>query len=211
MWPFRMRRGSALFVLMLAAALPLSAADAQVGGPYGSPVRFSPKPGTTLALEGRGPFRGTIEIRREGSGVTVVNELDLDHYVMGVREVPGHWPMEALKAQAVAARTYALWEINKGYWKRFGFDVCATVSCQVYQGATAELGERGKRWTAAVRATSGQVLYEAPGKPALTRYHSTSGGRTLNNEVVYPSDGARTYLKAVDDPFDKVSPLHTWT
>ena len=118
--------------------------------------------------------------------------------------------MEALKAQAVAARTYALWEIHKGYWKRFGFDVCATVSCQVYQGATAEQGERGKRWVAAVKATAGEVLYESPGKPALTRYHSTSGGSTLANEAVYPSDGARPYLKAIDDPFDDVSPLHTW-
>jgi stage II sporulation protein D len=205
-----MRRASALVLLVFLAATPLGPADAQVGGPYGSPVRFTPKPETTLSIEGRGPFRGTIEIRREGSRVTIVNELDLDHYVMGVREVPGHWPMEALKAQAVAARTYALWELQKGYWKRFGFDVCATVSCQVYQGATAELGERGRRWSAAVRATSGQVLLESGGAPALTRYHSSSGGRTLNNETVYPTDGARPYLKSIDDPHDKVSPLHEW-
>ena len=205
-----MRRASALVLLVLLTALPSGAADAQVGGPYGSPVRFTPKPDTTLTLEGRGPFRGTIEVRREGGALTIVNELDLDHYVMGVREVPGHWPMEALKAQAVAARTYALWEVNKGYWKQFGFDVCATVSCQVYQGATAELGERGRRWAAAVRATSGQVLLEGDGKPALTRYHSSSGGSTLNNETVYPSDGARPYLRAIDDPHDSVSPLHRW-
>lgn len=203
-----MRRALLPLFLLTVIALPQSAA-AQVAGPIGSPVVFTPKAGTTLTLEGRGPFRGTLEVRRE-STLTVVNALDLDHYVMGVREVPGNWPMEALKAQAVAARTYALWEIQRGYWKQFGFDVCATVSCQVYQGATAELGERGKRWVAAVKATAGHILYEAPGKPALTRYHSTSGGSTLNNEAVYPSDGARPYLKAIDDPFDKVSPMHTW-
>ncbi len=204
-----MRRALLPLLFLSVIALPRTAA-AQVAGPIGSPIVFAPKDGTTLSLEGRGPFRGTLEVRREGGQLTVVNTLDLDHYVMGVREVPGSWPMEALKAQAVAARTYALWEIQKGYWKQFGFDVCATVSCQVYQGATAELGERGKRWTAAVRATSGQVLFEAAGKPALTRYHSTSGGSTLNNETVYPSDGERSYLQAIDDPFDKVSPLHTW-
>jgi stage II sporulation protein D len=194
-------------VLFLCAAVALPA-TAQPGS-YGAPVRFAPKEGTTLRLEGKGPFRGALEVRREGGAITVVNELDLDHYVMGVREVPGSWPMEALKAQAVAARTYALWEIDKGYWEQFGFDVCATVSCQVYQGATAELGERGRRWSQAVRETAGEVLLHE-GKPALARYHSTSGGRTLANEVVYPSDGPRPYLKGIDDPFDKVSPLHTW-
>ncbi len=203
-----MRRLGPLIALL--ALLSVTHPAAAQTGSYGAPVRFAPKPGTTLTLEGRGPFRGTIEVRREGGALTVVNELDLDHYVMGVREVPGSWPMEALKAQAVAARTYALWEIGKGYWKRFGFDVCATVSCQVYQGATAELGERGRRWSAAVNATKAQVLLDADGKPALTRYHSSDGGRTLDNAVVYPSDGARPYLRAVDDPFDKVSPLYRW-
>ncbi len=205
-----MRRALVLFLLIFAAWVPPTPTHAQVGGLIASPVRFTPKRGTTLAIEGRGPFRGIVEIRREGGALTLVNELDLDHYVMGVREVPGQWPMEALKAQAVAARTYALWEVQKGYWKRFGFDVCATVSCQVYQGATAEQGERGRRWSAAVRATAGQVLFEADGKPALTRYHSSSGGRTLANEVVYPSDGRRHYLGAIDDPHDAVSPLHSW-
>jgi stage II sporulation protein D len=160
-------------------------------------------------VEGRGPFRGTIELRRRGGALDVVNELDLDSYVMGVREVPGRWPMEALKAQAVAARTYALWEVDKGYWQQFGYDVCGTTSCQVYQGADAEADERGARWVQAVRETAGQVLLHE-GKPALTRYHSTSGGRTLPNEVVYPSDGPRPYLTGIDDPPDSVSPLHRW-
>lgn len=205
-----MRRVLPVLLVTIASAWPVAIATAQAGAPIGSPVVFRPKPGTTLNLEGRGPFRGAIEIRREGGALTIVNELALEHYVMGVREVPGGWPMEALKAQAVAARTYALWEVDKGYWKRFGFDVCATVTCQVYQGATAELGERGRRWRSAVEATAGQVLLDAEGKPALTRYHSTSGGRTVNNEIAFGNDGPRDYLKAVDDPFDKVSPLHRW-
>ncbi|MGH2759326.1 MAG: SpoIID/LytB domain-containing protein [Actinomycetota bacterium] len=200
---------SALTVVCAALAVLPSPATAQIGGPIGAPVVFRPKPGTTLHIEGRGSFLGSIEIRREGSGVTIVNELDLESYVSGVREVPGLWPMEALKAQSVAARTYALWEKERGYWQRFGFDVCGTVSCQVYQGADAQLGERGKRWTEGVRATAGEVLLHE-GAPALTRYHSSSGGTTLANEVVYPSSGPRPYLRSVDDPHDRVSPLHRW-
>lgn len=207
-----MRRVACVLLLVAAACSATVAAPAPVSaqaGPVGSPVVFRPRPGTTLRIEGLGPFHGIVEIRREGGGLTIVNELDLDRYVEGVREVPGMWPMEALKAQAVAARTYALWEKERGYWTRFGFDVCGTVSCQVYQGAAAGLGERGRRWTAAVRDTAGEVLLHR-GEPALTRYHSSSGGRTLANEVVYPSAGPRPYLRAVDDPFDKVSPLHRW-
>jgi SpoIID/LytB domain protein len=187
---------------------PMATSQA-IGGTIGAPVVFHPLPKTTLQIEGKGPFHGSIEVRREGSGLTIVNDLALDQYVAGVREVPGGWPMEALKAQAVAARTYVLWEIEKGYWKRFGFDVCGTTSCQVYQGATAEQGRRGRRWLQAVRDTTGQVLLYQ-GRPALTRYHASSGGRTLPNEVVYPQDGPRPYLRAVDDPEDRLSPLHRW-
>lgn len=207
-----MRRATsvtALFVVCAALAALPTPARAQLGGPIGAPIVFRPKPGTTLHIEGRGSFHGTVEIRRDGSGVTIVNELDLESYVAGVREVPGMWPMEALKAQSVAARTYALWEKERGYWQRFGFDVCGTVSCQVYQGADAQLGERGRRWTEAVRSTSSEILLHQA-EPALTRYHSSSGGRTLPNEVVYPSAGPRPYLRSVDDPFDRVSPLHRW-
>lgn len=207
-----MRRAFTLFALTLVAvaltAVP-APVRAQIAGEIGSPIVFRPKPGTMLSVDGYGPFFGSIEIRRDGSGVTIVNDLDLDSYVAGVREVPGMWPMEALKAQAVAARTYAMWEKDRGYWLRYGFDVCGTVSCQVYQGAAAVEGERGRRWAAAVRATTGEILvYE--GKPALTRYHSSSGGRTLSNEVVYPTAGPRPYLRGVDDPFDRVSPLYRW-
>jgi len=208
-----MRRSVAITALLILcaalAAVPTPAARAQIGGPIGAPVVFRPKPGTTLHVEGRGSFHGSIEIRRDGSGVMIVNELDLESYVSGVREVPGLWPMEALKAQAVAARTYAMWEKERGYWQRFGFDVCGTVACQVYQGADASLGERGRRWVEGVRSTAGQVLLHE-GSPALTRYHSSSGGRTLANEVVYESSGPRPYLRSVDDPFDRVSPLHRW-
>lgn len=201
-------RRAAITSIVVAIGLALTPAPASAA-PVGSPVVFRPQPGTTLTIEGRGSFHGTVEIRREGGGLSIVNELDLDDYVAGVREVPGMWPMEALKAQAVAARTYALWEKERGHWQRFGFDVCATTACQVYQGAEAEKGERGRRWREAVNATAGEVLLH-DGQPALARYHSSSGGRTLGNEVVYPTSGPRPYLRGVDDPADEVSPLHRW-
>lgn len=204
--PFSLTALTVVCAALVAVPAPVRA---QIGGPIGAPIVFRPKPGTTLHIEGRGSFHGSIEIRRDGSGVTIINELDLESYVAGVREVPGLWPMEALKAQSVAARTYAMWEKERGYWQRFGFDVCGTVSCQVYQGADAQLGERGRRWTEAVRSTAGEVLLHE-GEPALTRYHSSSGGTTLANEVVYPSSGPRPYLRSVEDEFDRVSPLHRW-
>jgi stage II sporulation protein D len=203
-----MRR--AVLVLLVAAVAGIPApAEAQPGSVAG-PVAVRAADGSTLLLEGFGPVHGDLEIRRDGGSLSVVNALTLEDYVAGIAEVPGDWPMEALKAQAVAARTYALWERSREHWQRSGYDVCATTACQVYAGALAERGEGGRRWAEAVRATAGEVLVHA-GEPALTRYHASSGGRTLPNEAVYPSSGPRPYLRAVDDPTDEVSPLHRWT
>jgi stage II sporulation protein D len=202
-----------LLAAILIATFPVAVAPAvgaAVPGPIAAPVRFVPKDGTTLLYGGRGGYGGSLEVRRVGDGLTVINTLSLDGYVAGIREVPPSWPMEALKAQAVAARTYALWELESGHWQKFGYDVCATTDCQVYDGLATTEARNGRRWAEAVRATAGQVLlYE--GRPALTRYHSSDGGRTLDNATVFPSDGARPYLRSIDDPFDKVSPLHAWT
>lgn len=173
-----------------------------------APVAFRPVADGRLVV-GEDTFRGSIEIRRSPSGLTVVNELDLEEYLLGIREVPGSWPMEALKAQVVAARTYALWEMQRGRWVAEGYDICPTVACQVFAGDHAD-GETGLRWAEAVRATEGQVLLDNGG-PALTRYHASSGGATLPNHVAYPGSVARPYLMGVDDPDDAVSPLHTWT
>lgn len=201
-----------LLATILVAAFSVAVAPPSGGaisGPIAAPITFAPKDGTTLTDEGRGEFAGTLEVRRGTGGLTVVNELSLDDYVAGIREVPSSWPMEALKAQAVAARTYALWEVQSGHWQKFGYDVCATTDCQVYDGLVATTGKYGKRWAAAVKQTTGQVLLDN-GKPALTRYHSSDGGKTLANETVFSSDGARPYLVSIDDPFDKASPLHSW-
>ncbi|HVE92619.1 MAG TPA: SpoIID/LytB domain-containing protein [Actinomycetota bacterium] len=202
-----MRRFPAALCLVLLAFSGVGPAQA---APLGGPVVFEPKPGTLLQVAGKGAYRGSIEVRRGASGVTVVNVLDLDSYLMGLAEVPGSWPAEAMKAQAVAARTYALWEAGRGSYRDRGYDICGTTSCQVYSGVAHERGPNGDKWVEAVRATRGEVLLH-DNKPILARYHSSSGGHTLSNEVVYPSSGKHPYLKGVPDEPDDRSPLYRWT
>jgi SpoIID/LytB domain protein len=123
------------------------------------------------------------------------------------------WPLEALKAQAVAARTYALHTLETGpagAAETYGFDICASVECQVFAGADVIEGIKGKRWLRAVQETAGRaLLYER--NPILARYHSTSGGRTLANEQVFTDERAYPYLKGVESTAETESPLYRWT
>ncbi len=118
-----------------------------------------------------------------------VNVVNMDDYVRGViaREMPSSWHPQALRAQAVAARTYASFarRANKDrYWQ-----VCDTTSCQVYGGLPAETVNGNQ----AVAATAGVVL-RSDGRPAFTQYSASSGGWTV--------DGGQSYLRAKKDPWD---------
>ena len=132
-----------------------------------------------------------------------INVVGLDDYVQGV--VPGEmvssWPAEALKAQAVAARSYALATDAGGSV----FDQFADTRSQVYAGMNAETPATN----AAVRATAGQVATFA-GQVATTYFFSTSGGKTENVENVFYGSTLEPYLRGVADPFDKISPRHRW-
>jgi stage II sporulation protein D len=162
--------------------------------------------GSPLALSGA-RYRGTITLRLSGSRVWALNTLGLDAYVRGVvpREMPSSWHLEALKAQAVAARTYSLATTGKCPW--FGSRaLCPTTSDQVYGGLDAET----TRTNNAVARTGGEVLLHN-GAPALTVFSSTSGGKTSSvsdewgsNQSSYP------YLVSVPDPWDTISPHHNW-
>ncbi|MGH2398942.1 MAG: SpoIID/LytB domain-containing protein, partial [bacterium] len=139
-------------------------------------------------------------IRRTPSGrLTAVNELGLEEYLYGVlkMEVNPAWPSEALKAQAVAARTLALYSL--GRFRAEGYDVRATTDSQVYGGISAE----DPRTTAAVDVTRGEIVSFA-GRPIFAAYHSDSGGFTENSEHVW--GGRYAYLKAVPDPFTSATP-----
>ena len=178
-------------------------AGIQVGnaGEFSGPVRFIPAPDTRLFVAIR-PYRGILEIRRTPSGrLTVINELDLEEYLYGVlkMEVDPRWPAEALKAQAVAARTLAIY--NLGRYQSEGYDVRATTDTQVYGGVSAE----DPLTTAAVELTRGEILVYQ-GRPILAVYHSDSGGVTESSEYVW--GGRYPYLKGVPDPF---TPAASWS
>ena len=185
-------------------------------GVVAAPVRFSAGEGVALQVADGRRYLDTLELRLGGPGgsgsddQTLVNELSIEDYVAGVAEMPGRWAAEALKAQAVAARTYAWFQAETGTFADRGYDICDTVACQAFAGASQEEGGSGARWRAAVDATAGEVLLEEDGTPILARYFSTSGGRTLPNEVVFPSSGPRPYLVGTDDPADEASPYHRW-
>ena len=127
-------------------------------------------PGGTFSIAGTGEFRGALELVRSGSGVGVVNHVALEDYVRGIAEVPNGWPIEALRAQAIAARTYAFHEVkSRTSATELGADICPTQACQVYVGVEKERSEGGERWVSAVESTRGQVLLRK-GEPIRAMY-----------------------------------------
>ena len=154
------------------------------------------------AVDGR--FRGNLQVRASSlGGVSAINALGIEDYIRGVvaGEMPSGWPREALRAQAVAARTYALATSKNGD----GFDQYADTRSQVYNGIVGETAATD----AAVAATTGEVVaYQ--GKPIVTYYFSTSGGRTENIENVFIGAEPAPYLTSVADPYDGASPRHKW-
>src|SRR5207249_2007513 len=106
---------------------------------------------------GLGDYHGAIEVGPGGGGVAVVNDVALEDYVRGIAEVPASWPTEALKAQAIAARTYALHQLLAvpAAYKDVGAQICASDSCQVYAGMAKERQPGAAAWISAVQATAG--------------------------------------------------------
>lgn len=164
------------------------------------PLVIRPGKKALLTLDGR-PYRGKLEIATQGEFLRVVNVVALESYLQGVvpGEVPASWPVEALKAQAVAARSYALANLVKGK----PFDLYSDVRSQVYSGVASEKPSTSQ----AVLATAGEVVLHA-GKVATTLYFSTSGGRTASAIDVFGM--SIPYLVSRPDPWDKASPYHRW-
>ena len=161
-------------------------------------------PEELVTVAGKGVYRDVIEYRPGLSGgVTAVNKVELENYIRGVvpNESPASWPIEALKAQAVAARSYAL---GTGTGNPV-FDQYDTVASQVYGGYSSEQ----TRTNLAVARTRGEVL-RYQGKVIVAYFHSTSGGHTENNENIFAGDTPLPYIRGVPDPWDKTSPYHRW-
>jgi stage II sporulation protein D len=163
------------------------------------PVRFSP--GSALLRLSGDRYRGFLRVRSRGGQLSAVNDIALEPYVKGVVawEMPASWHPEALKAQAVVARTYGLVSRKSGW-----FDLFDDTRSQVYGGVRAE----DPRTNAAVDATSGEVV-RSGGALAWTFYHSTSGGKTASREDEWGPPEV-PYLVGVPDPHDDISPHHRW-
>jgi len=177
---------------------------------FGAPLRVTgPGPVTLKGNSGYGrrdgAYRGALEFRPGTfGGINAINAVDVDDYVQGVvpLESPASWPAEALKAQAVAARTYALTTTKSGA----GFEHYPDTRSQVYGGVSAEQPSTN----AATQATAGQlVTYQ--GRPVATYFFSTSGGRTENVETSALGTTPQPWLRSVEDEYDDVSPKHRWT
>jgi SpoIID/LytB domain protein len=161
------------------------------------PLLFQPG-GSPLQLVRH--YRGSIQVDVVGGGLRAVNVVGLEQYLYGVvpSEMPFQWAPEALKAQAVVARSYALATKRSG-----AFDLYPDTRSQMYLGYDHETQETN----AAVDATAGKVLLYN-GQVAKTYFFSTSGGRTASAQDVWGT--AIPYLVSVADPYDTISPYHTW-
>ncbi|MCE5312496.1 MAG: SpoIID/LytB domain-containing protein [Nitrospiraceae bacterium] len=148
-------------------------------------------------------FSGTIEVYKGEKGIYIVNEMPLEEYVKGVivSEVGSSWDAEALKAQAVAARTYAIFQMQNAHRSSAGYHLTSSVLHQVYKG-----GSVPESILKAVDETKDQVIL-FDGKPIIAYYHSTSGGMTEDPQEVFGKQ--YPYLKVVETN-SELSPFYMW-
>lgn len=163
-------------------------------------LRLVPDPGAVFKVDGS-QYRGEAWV--DGStGLKVINHVDLEQYLQGLGEVPSNWPLNAIEAQIVAARTYALYHLGGGL-----YDVEDTTASQVYLGYDREAPQQN----AAVAATTGQAIFFQ--KSLIDAVFSSSdGGHTECASAEWgqgDSPCSPSYLRGVVDNYD-VSPLHTW-
>ncbi len=154
-------------------------------------------------------YRGRLVAARPSAGSTdrdTINQLSLENYLRGVvpAEMPATWHVDAVSAQAVAARTYAAYLLQRP--QASFYDICDTTSCQVYGGYSSEHPNAN----AAIDATAGVILTYG-GKPAFTQFSASSGGFTDGGSVPYLDDHEDPYddWKRADGSPGNAS--HNWT
>jgi stage II sporulation protein D len=163
------------------------------------------KGGRSVKFVGVGSFRGRVIARQSiGGSLNAINQVGINQYVRGVipNEVPASWPKAVLRAQAVAARSYALATTVAGD----GYDLYDDTRSQVYGGRSSEYRSTNR----AAKATRNEVL-RGGGGIAVAYFFSTSGGETENVEYGFIGADPVPYLKGVRDPHDDASPFHRWT
>ena len=180
-------------------------------GVYSGPIKIIPVGSAKIVVAFNGQkyyYRGSIEIDidKEHRKLNVINIINIEEYLYGVlkKEISPSWPQEALKAQAVAARTFAIFNMNK--YIDEGYNICASTNSQVYGGVNHEDPLTNK----AVDETQG-VIMVYKGKPINAVYHSDSGGYTEDSENVWGS--FLPYLRSVKSIFEEkvTPPHHTWS
>jgi stage II sporulation protein D len=163
-----------------------------------APAAFAAGADFPRVQHGRTPYRGRLEILAAGSAqlYSLVNVVNMEDYLLGVvpSEMPASWPLEALKAQAVAARTYAVSNLRKHASR--GFDLCDDIHCQAYLGYSNEYPGP----TVAVRATSGLVATYG-GRLINAVYHAHAGGATDSSAVIWGA--AEPYLVGTSETYEK--------
>jgi stage II sporulation protein D len=173
-------------------------------GKFGSPATAKPGDGF-LRIDGL-RYRGDLKIYNHSGSLDVVNVVGLQGYLYSVvpREMPSSWPLEALKAQAVAARGYAV-RAARASW----YDIYDNTDDQVYGGLDYSSGEDPGS-TAAVKATAGEVL-KYGGSVISAYFSSSNGGRTAASVDTW--GGSLPYLASKQDPFDLngLNPNRNWT
>lgn len=151
-------------------------------------------------------YRDVIRLVHKNGKIQIINVLTMDHYLYGVigKEMSESFPLEALKAQAVAARNYTVVSIGKHASE--GYDICTTDHCQTYGGVAGE----GPKVRQAVDETSGKLLLYN-GEVAQCYYTTSDGGYTEDSENVWVA--TLGYLRGKKDPYEDPAriPDYTWT
>jgi len=179
---------------------------------YSGPIKIVPVGKTKIIVLINGQkyrYRGDIEvdIDKVSRKLNIINIISMEEYLYGVlkKEISPQWPAEALKAQAIASRTFAIFTINMNKYIDKDYNICATTNSQAYGGVNHEDTLTNK----AVDETRGLVMVYN-GKPINAVYHSDSGGYTEDSENVWGS--YIPYLRSVKSIFEEKvsSPHHTW-
>lgn len=158
----------------------------------------------SIVKVGQNNYRDYITFLEKDNKLSLINHIELEHYLYGVvpKEMPASWPMEALKAQAIVARSFALANVKKH--AKEGFNLCDTTECQVYKAYDNE----HPNTNLAVDKTKGEYVYYN-GKVASTPYHSTSGGHTEDSSVAW--GGSIPYLIPVYDVYSEGAASNNWS
>jgi stage II sporulation protein D len=164
------------------------------------------EPGNSPLILNGSPYRGALKIIPNNGSVNIVNIINIDAYLSSVvpGEIPSGWEPDALKAQAVAARTYAYYHLINNRKGNYQYDLDATTMSQVYRG----IADEKTSTTEAVNGTQGEIiLYDE--RPILAYFHSTCGGKTTDDKYVW-SHNTMPYLKSVTCGYCNDSTKYKW-